>query len=382
MGEGFTGKDLFGALRDAVRQNGGRFTPHAAVAQLVTDASGAVIGVEANVLPGGAHAEHQRLYTIVEPFKPFNTERADKAIAEARELERRLGVRKLIRARKGVILTSGGYINNLGMMRHYRPAIGRIHSSFLRVGSMGEDGSGIELGQSVGGMPARMDNFALSGPSFPPKSLLAGIMVNRHGERFINEGAYSAFLGEAAFRQPDGVVWLVIDGSTLCKTLKEIMFPGKGLFKFYILPALMNLLLGGTRHATSPDSLARKCAMDTAGFSNTLDVYNAAARSASADAFGKLREYIRPLSGTLHAINLAPHNPYTFRHALSLGGLEVSETSGAVLRDDGETVPGLYAAGRCAVGVCSQTYLSGLALGDAVFSGRRAGENASAASGR
>jgi 3-oxo-5alpha-steroid 4-dehydrogenase len=41
-------------------------------------------------------------------------------------------------------------------------------------------------------------------------------------------------------------------------------------------------------------------------------------------------------------------------------------------------VPGLYAAGRSAVGLCSNSYISGLSLADCVFSGRRAGAHAAA----
>lgn len=36
----------------------------------------------------------------------------------------------------------------------------------------------------------------------------------------------------------------------------------------------------------------------------------------------------------------------------------------------------LYAAGRNAVGMCSNGYVSGLSLADCVFSGKRAGEHA------
>ena len=47
-------------------------------------------------------------------------------------------------------------------------------------------------------------------------------------------------------------------------------------------------------------------------------------------------------------------------------------------RPDGTGVPGLYAAGRTAVGLCSRSYVSGLSLADCVFSGRRAGRSAAA----
>ena len=65
--------------------------------------------------------------------------------------------------------------------------------------------------------------------------------------------------------------------------------------------------------------------------------------------------------------------PSTF---ISLGGLVVDEETGEVRRADGSVIPGLYAAGRSAVGVCSEQYVSGLSIADCVFSGRRAGRHA------
>ena len=62
---------------------------------------------------------------------------------------------------------------------------------------------------------------------------------------------------------------------------------------------------------------------------------------------------------------------------LTLGGLAVEEDTGRVVRTDGTAIEGLYAAGRSAVGICSNSYVSGLSLADCVFSGRRAGRHAS-----
>jgi 3-oxo-5alpha-steroid 4-dehydrogenase len=56
---------------------------------------------------------------------------------------------------------------------------------------------------------------------------------------------------------------------------------------------------------------------------------------------------------------------------LTLGGLKVDEFTGMVQREDGSTIPGLYAAGRSAVGICSNVYVSGLAYADCIYSGRR-----------
>jgi 3-oxo-5alpha-steroid 4-dehydrogenase len=59
-----------------------------------------------------------------------------------------------------------------------------------------------------------------------------------------------------------------------------------------------------------------------------------------------------------------------------LGGLVVDEEDGAVRKVDGGRISGLYAAGRCAVGLCSRGYISGMSIADCVFSGRRAGSAA------
>ena len=62
---------------------------------------------------------------------------------------------------------------------------------------------------------------------------------------------------------------------------------------------------------------------------------------------------------------------------ITLGGLLVDELTGLVKREDGSTIPNLYAAGRTAIGVASHSYVSGLSLADCVFSGRRAGAHIS-----
>lgn len=57
----------------------------------------------------------------------------------------------------------------------------------------------------------------------------------------------------------------------------------------------------------------------------------------------------------------------------TLGGVRVDEQTGEVTRADGTPIRGLYAAGRTAVGICANSYVSGLSIADCVFSGRRAG---------
>jgi predicted oxidoreductase len=58
----------------------------------------------------------------------------------------------------------------------------------------------------------------------------------------------------------------------------------------------------------------------------------------------------------------------------TLGGLNTS-TDAEVLRSNGTTVPGLFAAGRCTHGLPAwgHGYSSGMSLADCTFFGRQAG---------
>lgn len=91
---------------------------------------------------------------------------------------------------------------------------------------------------------------------------------------------------------------------------------------------------------------------------------------------GVATDFVRPLTRrpySLIDISVRPNVGYPCP-MLTLGGLVVRERTGAVLSSYGAPVPGLYAAGRTAIGICSNAYVSGLSLADCVFSGRRAGK--------
>jgi 3-oxo-5alpha-steroid 4-dehydrogenase len=56
----------------------------------------------------------------------------------------------------------------------------------------------------------------------------------------------------------------------------------------------------------------------------------------------------------------------------------LTDDHGAVLRDDGSTVPGLFAVGRVASSLALARYCSGISLGEGTFFGRRAAAAAAA----
>ena len=377
---GFGGRILFDKLRDSAEAKQVKLLRHAPVRRLVTDANGAVVGVEANVLPESLHAKHQSLYKVVHPWRPFNGERAEKAIAEAKALERSVDQPRLIRARGGVVITTGGFNHNQDMIKQYRPELGNVYKILLRLGSMGDDGGGMRLAESVGGVTTLMENVSVARTLVPPNVFAHGIVVNQQGKRFINEAAYGFNVGNAITKQPGGgKAWLLLESKTFWRGVKDSFLTGKN-FLIWGAPALLNIGLGGTKRARTLDELARKIHVDPEGVRATVADVNAMADSGAPDPLNKLAELIKPLrEGPFYAVNLSLDNKFMPAQAMTVGGIKVNEGSGAAVRSDDSDIPGLYAAGRAAVGVCSGGFISGLSLADCIFSGRRAGRSAAVA---
>jgi len=259
------------------------------------------------------------------------------------------GGEQLVRARRGVILAAGGFINNKEMVNRYAPLLRKCR---FRAASDGDDGRGIRMGMGAGGAAIRMDAGCIVLPFTVPKVLIKGIMVNRRGMRFINEDVYQTVVGEAALRHEDGEVFLVVDEQTFARP-----FPPTEIAAVEATPADLERTLG-----FPPGSLQ-----------NTIAIYNQHAATGEDPLFHKAREYLTPL---VHPPFAALD--YTTKNALytvfTLGGLHTHPT-GEVLTPDGDAVPGLYAAGRTTSGLAAQGYSSGLSLADATFFGRMAGRH-------
>jgi len=377
VGTGMTGHVYFKALATAAQALGVRLRQHEKVVRLITDARGHVIGVETARIPERHRPAHQRLYSKVVPMLPFKAVTAERAGAKARELEARVAETRRIRARNGVILSTGGFAFNLDMLGRHRPFFASNYRALMRLGSMGCDGSGIALGQSVGGATDRMDSIYAARNIAPPSALLDGVLVNRRGKRFINEESYSGYLGLAIADQPEGSAWVILTGRSFRQAIRQALFGGWLFFKFYGVPALLNFVMGGTRRARSMEALAAKCGIDSVGLQETVAVLNAHVAAAEDDPLGKSAEHHRKLEDrSYYAINMSIPNIYAFTYLFTLGGLRVDEETGGVTKADGTAISGLYAAGRAALGLCSNGYISGMSIGDGMFSGRRAGRHA------
>jgi len=262
------------------------------------------------------------------------------------------GEEPAIRARRGVILTTGGFINNREMIAAHQPLVRRCN---YRVGAEGDDGSGIRLGMAAGGATIHMDAASISLPATQPWGLKRGILIGAQGQRFINEDSYYGRLGEWPLFHHDGRAWLVVDDTVFEKPdyPRELIAVGE-----------------------TPGDLELELGLPGGSLESTLALYNRHATGGEDPVFHKHSDYITPLvkppfcafdcttEGSLYA-------------AFTLGGLS-TDPNGRVLDPEGEPIAGLFGAGRATSGLSVGSYSSGLSLGDGTFFGRRAGRRAAA----
>lgn len=366
-GKGMSGAVLFGVLRKGVAKAGVAVHAQTIAKRLIVDGDGHVVGVEVARLLGGPGFFHRHLERFAEAVHNFVPALADVARAALVRLEEKHARIQHIRARNGVVLATGGFIFNRSMVGQYAPRYLRA----WRLGTTGCNGSGIQLGQSVGADCSHMEQVSAWRFINPPFAWARGMVVNGAGQRICNEEVYGARLGHAMCENADGRAWLILDARLRCEALRECL--SGGLWLFQSGPALMLMLTGAAKGADAA-TLASKLGMPPAHLVQALDAYNAAARGEIADSFGKSDKMLSELNqGPFYAIDISMDSKIFPCPAITLGGLRVNEANGAVLRADGSAIGGLYAAGRTALGIASNQYVSGLSLADCIWSGRRAG---------
>lgn len=366
-GSWMSGQALFEALRGHTETLGIPVLQQSAVRRLIVDNDGNVLGAEAWQLePGSAAAQqHRKLMLRAEKFHNFAPAYADRLRVQARALEQTHARPQAIRARRGVVLTTGGFVFNREMMQQHAP---RFFDN-MRLGTTGCDGSGIRLGLSVGAGLDRMHKASAWRFINPPTVWPKGIVVNRQGQRFCNEQVYGAKLGVALCEDHEGRAWLILDQAQRAAAIREALF-GK-LWFFQSVPALL-MMLTAPRGRSIP-ALARHLDMPADALQATVDDYNRRIQAGTTDALGKSDDMRLPLlTAPFYALDLSAKSKSPLP-TITLGGLKVDENTSAVLDQSGRPIAGLYAAGRCAVGIASNGYVSGLSLADCLWSGRRAG---------
>jgi 3-oxo-5alpha-steroid 4-dehydrogenase len=346
-GRGTSGRLLYGKLAAAVRRSGVTVLTHTTAVRLVI-ADGRVTGVECATLRGAPRLAHALLYQLSRKPLLYAPKLGRLALRPLLYTERRFSSPLTIRASRGVILAAGGFGGDRALLRAHAPG----SRGGLPLATAGDDGAGLRLGASAGGAERFLDRVSVWRFLSPPAAFTRGILVGPDGKRLCDETRYGAALGDAVVRA-GGRAWLLVDAFVVAAARRELRGPAlwfQRLQGWYLLATRVT--------APTVAGVASRAGVDPDGLAATLAEF-------AAD---------KPLRTPPYSLIDCSIRPRLFYPApvLTLGGL-ATDTHARVLRSDGTPVPGLYAAGRTAVGLCSHSYVSGLSLADCVFSGRRAG---------
>jgi 3-oxo-5alpha-steroid 4-dehydrogenase len=260
---------------------------------------------------------------------------------------------RFVRAAKGVVLATGGFVMNEEMRRKYCPETFKISSP---IGDK-DDGTGILMGLGAGGEAIHMEQFFTTCPWTMPEPHANGVFVNRAGQRFINEDCYHGRVSRAAVDQLGDRVYQLLDSK-----------------HFVQLMDFAQMSIAGT--GDSWEEVEGELGMAAGTLSATMAFYNAHAREGRDPLFDKRAPILTPLDqGPFIALELNFQTSYF--SFFTLGGLRTSARA-EVLDRDGLPIPGLFAAGRCTSGLPAwgHGYSSGMSLADCTFFGRQAGRSA------
>lgn len=274
------------------------------------------------------------------------------------------GEERVLRADRGVVLTTGGFVDNEEMLADHAPMLlgrGKVSDGL-------DDGSGIRIAQAVGAATRRMHAHEVA-LTFLPALAARGILVDALGQRFVNEDTYPGTASHAAVAHRQAPYWVVAD-----ETCFEEVPEGD---------------LWGVRPTHAAETLAeleQDLGMPAGSLEATVTAYNHFAAQGEDPHFHKAPRWLRPLEAPFAAVDVAAgFNPGGRDSAaagdgvagFTLGGLR-TDVDGAVQSLAGAAIPGLWAAGRVTSGIHGDGYISGTSLGDGSFFGRRAGRSAAA----
>jgi tricarballylate dehydrogenase len=280
---------------------------------------------------------------------------------------------------RAVVLGCGGFEANAAWRAHY---LGRPWDHAKVRGTMHNQGDGLRMAFEIGALPwgqwsgCHATPINAAAPAFGDRQLtdktnrlsyLYGVMIDRLGLRFVDEGedqalfTYAKF-GGAILNQPGGIAWQIFDAK-----VTELLEPRYSTSEPIVADRL--------------DDLIRKLDIDHETAIRTLTEFNAAAgqgcfNPGERDAMAT-RDLSLPKSNWAQKLDTPPFRAYPVTGGItfSFGGLKVNDRA-QVIATNWEPIPGLYACGEMVGGLFHSNYPGGSGLMSGAVFGRIAGASA------
>lgn len=275
-----------------------------------------------------------------------------------------------IRAKKGVLISTGGFARSPEILAKYNPWLRTCEV----LSAQGTTGDGLLMAQELGA-DIRDTAFIKATYGAKPKIRSAAdqttvyysgaIMVNRDGKRFVNEEETYMTLSDAALKQPEGKSYLVFDSAILETCLKEPQ--GRELFEMIPKGTVPDYVFAGNSLA----EVAKKAGLPVKVLEETVSKYNADVAKGADSAFGRkslVSGFGKPVPIGKGPFYVFPSSSVIFG---TYCGIRIDEKARAV-DVFGRVIPGLFAAGETTGGIHGANYMSGSGYAKALGFGRLA----------
>ena len=248
---------------------------------------------------------------------------------------------------KAVIMATGGFSANKEMLAKYAPGAEIVETS----NQIGATGDFVPVFEKNGMKMENMEVLSVFKLIISKTRDLTGagdgfVLVNKNGERFVDETKSGLPVAHTILEQPESKVYYIYD-----QNLYE---------SFYRLKK--HVAQGLHVKADTLDELAQKLDIPKDKLAATVDTFNKGVR-------GEIKDPFREKAFTREFKNEGPYYGVQVESAIHMtkGGVAANEKA-EVLYENGEVVEGLYAAG--------EVTNTSAAYSGAVIFGRVAGENA------
>jgi tricarballylate dehydrogenase len=282
---------------------------------------------------------------------------------------------------RAVVLACGGFEANPEMRVRY---LGPSWELCRVRGTRHNTGDGIRAALDIGAQPfggwstCHAVAWDISAPPFGDRVVLdnfqkhsypIGIVVNKRGARFVDEGAdyrnhtYAKY-GREILKQPERMAVQIFDAKTIGMVRDE-----------YRIRQVTKA------EANSIAELAQKLELDVEGLTHTVEAFNRACQPGEFNPSvldGKGTKGITPpKSNWAQPIDTPPYTGFvvTCGITFTFGGLRINGNA-EVLDLVDRPIPGLYAAGELVGGIFYENYLGGAGLMSGSVFGRLAGQGA------
>lgn len=257
-----------------------------------------------------------------------------------------------------VVIAAGGFAKNNDRVAKYDPKL----KGFKATNHPGATGDGLDVAQQAGAATRDLEQIQTH-PTYSPAGGVmiteavrgnGAIVVNRDGNRFMNEITTRDKASAAILQQKGESAYLVFDDS-IRKSLKAI----EGYVHLKIV-----------KEGKTVEELAKQLDIPAAELAKTITAYNGFVKS------GKDAQFERPdlprelATAPFYALEIAPAVHHT------MGGVVIDTKAEVKSEKTGKPIEGLYAAGEVTGGVHGANRLGGNAISDIVTFGRIAGASA------